>query len=29
MKQIKGPKEGQQGQSEPQAHEKGDCNMMD
>lgn len=29
MKQIKGHKEGQQGQSESQAHEKGDGSVMD
>lgn len=29
MKQIKGHKEGQQGQSESQAREEGDRNMMD
>lgn len=29
MKQITGHKEGQPGQSESQAHEKGDCDMTD
>jgi len=29
VKQIKGHKEGQQGQSKSQAHEKGDPQMMD